>query len=87
MLTAAALAFLVNIGGALFNWIFQRAGRTATQVVIFALALIAAVYWQYSAAVPAVQNVVAAAILLFSLAVTFYEVLLGYFPLFKGPAA
>ena len=42
MLTAAALAFLLNIAGGVFNWIFQKAGRLTTQVVLFALALIGA---------------------------------------------
>lgn len=85
MLTAAALVFLINVGTAVFNWLFQRVGRFGTQVFIFALALIAALYWQYGTQFPSLQGYVQAAIVLFSLAVAFYEVLLRYFPAFSGP--
>lgn len=85
MLTAAALAFAVNIGGAVFNWIFQKAGRVTTQVVIFTLAVIAAIATEYGSAIPHFQDVLTGAIVLFSMAVAFYEVILGYFPLFAGP--
>lgn len=85
MLTAAALAFAINIGGGIFNWIFQKAGRLATQATIFVLALLAAVYWQYHGLVPGLADVITGAIVLFSMAVAFYEVLLGYFPAFAGP--
>ncbi len=82
MLTAAGLAFLVNVGGAAFNWLFARVGRIGTQVAIFILALAAAIYWQYGAAYSYIAQ---AAIVLFSMAVAFYEVLLRYFPAFSGP--
>lgn len=85
MLTAASLAFIVNIGGAVFNWIFRKAGRRVTQIVIFLIALFAATYYQYGAQFPVFQSAVAGAIVLFSMAVAFYEVLLKYFPLFAGP--
>lgn len=85
MLTAAALAFAVNLAGAVFNWVFQKAGRLTTQVVIFALALLAAVYYQYFADIPSVSNAVQIAIVIFSMAVSFYEVLLKYSPVFSGP--
>jgi hypothetical protein len=85
MLTAAALAFLVNIGGAVFNWVFKKVGRGVTQGVIFALALIAAVYWQYGSAFPTLQNYISVAVVIFSMAVAFYEVILRYFPTFSGP--
>lgn len=85
MLTATALAFAVNIAGALFNWIFQKAGRVTTQVVIFSFALIAALYARYGSALPSLQEWVQTAIVIFSLAVSFYEVILNYFPAFSGP--
>lgn len=85
MLTAAALAFLVNVGGAAFNWLFQRVGRVGTQVAIFILALATAGYYQYSVNFPDLVSVVQTAIVLFSMAVAFYEVILSYFPLFSGP--
>ncbi len=85
MLTAAGLAFLVNIGGAIFNWIYKKAGRFTTQCVIFALALLAALWFQYSAGYPQLQGILTSAVVLFSMAVAFYEVILGYFPVFSGP--
>jgi len=85
MLTTAGLAFLINIGTAVFNWLFQKVGRVGTQVFIFVLALIGAAYAQYGSAFPSFQNDLAAAVILFSLAVAFYEVLLRYFPAFSGP--
>lgn len=85
MLTATALAFMVNIAGAAFNWLYQKSGRVTTQVVIFMLALIAAVYYQYLAHIPGIQEAVQMAIILFSMAVAFYEVILRYFPFFSGP--
>jgi hypothetical protein len=85
MLTAAALAFLVNIGGAVFNWVFKKVGRIGTQVVIFALALLAAAYYQYSVDYPDVVATVQSAVVLFSIAVAFYEVVLNRFPIFSGP--
>ena len=87
MLTVSALAFLINVGTAVFNWVFQKVGRVGTQVFIFALALAGAAYAQYGSAFPTFQNELAAAVILFSLAVAFYEVLLRYFPLFSGPQA
>jgi len=85
MLTVAAIAFIVNLGGAVFNWIFQKAGRVATQVFIFALALVAALYATYASDYPSIQQAVQTAIVIFSLAVAFYEVILKYFPAFSGP--
>lgn len=85
MLTATALAFAVNVAGAAFNWIFQRVGRVGTQIVIFVFALVAALWYTYSTSFPGVSQYLQITLVIFSLAVTFYEVLLGYFPAFKGP--
>ena len=85
MLTAAALAFIINVATAVFNWVFQKVGRVGTQVFIFVLALGAAAYSQYGSQFPTFQNDLTAAIVLFSLAVAFYEVILKYFPAFSGP--
>lgn len=85
MLTATALAFAVNVGGAVFNWIFKEVGRVGTQIVLFALALIAAFWYTYGANFPGIGNYLGIALTIFSLAVTFYEVLLRYFPMFSGP--
>lgn len=84
MLTVSALAFLVNIGGAIFNWTYKEAGRVWTQVIIFALALIAALWYLYQGLVPNLQSYLTAAVGVFCLAVAFYEVILGYFPAFSG---
>lgn len=85
MLTAAALAFLLNVAGGVFNWIFKKAGRLTTQVVLFVIALAVAMYWQYGTESPTLVNAVQIAIVLFSMSVGIYEVLLRYFPLFSGP--
>ena len=87
MLTVSALAFLINIGTAVFNWIFQKVGRVGTQIFIFVLALGGAAYAQYGSAFPTFQSYLTAAVILFSLSVAFYEVLLRYFPAFSGPQA
>lgn len=86
MLTATALAFAVNIGGAVFNWVFQRVGRVWTQVAIFALAVLAAIYYQYSTDFPGIVNLVQVSVVIFSMAVAFYEVLLKQIAsVFSGP--
>lgn len=85
MLTAAALAFVINIAGAAFNWIYKEAGRFTTQVVLFMVALIAAGWYTYGNNFPGIGMYLGIALTIFSLAVTFYEVLLKYFPLFSGP--
>jgi len=86
-MTEIALVFLVNaITSVVKRWIFPKYGKFGVQVIAFALATIGAVYYTYHNEIPGLQNVVAAAISLFSLAVAFYEVILQYIPLFKGPA-
>ncbi len=85
MLTGAALALAINVLTAVFNWVYQKAGRVVTQVFIFVLALIGAAYWQYHGLLPGVAALIAGAVAIFSLAVAFYEVILSYFPLFTGP--
>jgi hypothetical protein len=85
MLTAAALAFAVNLGGAIFNWIFQKVGRVGTQIVLFVLATAAALWYTYGSQFPGLGQLLQMALVIFSLAVAFYEVLLKYFPMFSGP--
>ena len=81
------IMFAINILTSIVKrWIFPKWGAFGTQVFAFALALIGATYWMYSSQVPGLEAVVAGAIGLFSLAVTFYEVILQHIPLFKGPA-
>lgn len=82
MLTAAALALLVNVATGIFNWMFAKVGRVGTQIFIFVIALFAALYWQYG---QAYSEIVQTAIILFCMAVGFYEAILQYFPIFKGP--
>lgn len=85
LLTGIALTFAVNIGGAVFNWIYNKAGRTTTQIVIFVLALIAALVYQYQAQIPGLWGWLQTGALIFSGAVAIYEVILTYFPTFAGP--
>ena len=81
------IIFAINIVTSIVKrWIFPKWGAIGTQVFAFGLALIGAVYWTYSSQVPGLEAIVASAIGLFSLAVTFYEVILQHIPLFKGPA-
>lgn len=87
MLTAAALTFAVNVATAVLKWLTGRIGKLGTQIVVFALALVAALFWTYQEQVPGLAAVIAAAIGIFSMAVAFYEVVLSRIPFFKGPEA
>jgi hypothetical protein len=78
----AAAVFAVNVlSSVLKKYVMPRFGKTGVQVVVFALAMIAAVYMNYGASV---EYYVAQAIGIFALAVSLYEVLLSRITFFKG---
>lgn len=78
------IVFAINIlTSVVKKWIFPKWGKFGVQLFVFALALIGAAYLTYEAQIPGLSAVVAAAFGLFSLAVTFYEVILSYIPIFK----
>lgn len=86
MLTAAALSFLVNVATSLLQWVMGKFGRVATQVVVFVLALVAALFVHFDFFTPGIKAYFLTAVAIFVVAVTFYEVVLQYFPFFKGPS-
>lgn len=86
MLTTAALAFVVNIGATVFKYLYSKIGTAGTQAVVFGLAVLAALYYQYSAQVPGLVELVKATLVIFSSSVAIYEVILSRFDFFKSPA-
>jgi hypothetical protein len=86
MITAAALAFAVNVANAVIRWAFGRFGKLATQVLVFVLATVAAVLWYYRLQIPGLLDLAKTVAIIFSLNVAFYEVALSRLSFFKGPA-
>ncbi len=85
-MTEASLVLAVTVLTSIIKrWVYPKYGRIGTQVLAFALATIGATYYVYAKNIPGLQEIVTAAITLFSLSVAFYEVLLQYIPAFKGP--
>lgn len=85
MLTTAAVTFVINIVTSIFKgYISPRFGKVGVHVVLFAAALIGAAYLTYGQSFAPLQQIVEAACALFVLAISFYEILLGYFPVFKN---
>lgn len=78
MFTTAALAVLVSVGTTIFKWFYSKVGRVGTQIVVFILALIGALYYSYQGTVPGLRTYFENAVTIFCVAVAFYEVLLGY---------
>lgn len=87
LISAAALVFGINILTSLIKrWVYPTFGAFGVQVVAFALAMIGTLYVLYGGQYPGLVQLVAAAGLIFSTAVTFYEVILQHIPAFQGPA-
>lgn len=85
LLTAAALTFVVNLATAVFKWMFGKIGQTGTQAVVFVLALVAALFVHFDFFTPGIKEWIITGGAIFSVAVTFYEVVLSKFDFFKGP--
>jgi len=84
ILSAAALAFIVNILTSVSkNWIRPKFGVLGVHIVAFILATIGAVYFVYGGNYPGLMNVIGAGGVIFSMAVTFYEVILHRITVFK----
>lgn len=82
MITGASVVLLVNVlATVLKKYVAPKFGRTGVQVTVFVLALIGAIYMNYGADY---KVYLAEAALVFSLAVTLYEVILNRLPFFKG---
>lgn len=85
LLTVGALTFAVNILTSLLKrYIYPKYGKIGVQIVAFVLASIGAVYFTYLRHNQVFSEIVGAALGLFSLSVTFYEVVLQYIPWFKA---
>ena len=83
MLTATAIVAGINIlTEVLKKFIYPRFGAFGVQMVAYILAFIAAVYIIYGGNIPGIKEVLVAAGLLFSTAITVYEVLLKNIPYF-----
>lgn len=86
-LTVAAITFAVNILTSLLKgFVYPKFGKLGVQVVAFVLAAIGAWYFIYGQHIASLASFVVAALAIFSLSVTFYEVILQHLPWFKGDA-
>lgn len=85
LITAGALAFGINIiVSAVKRWIYPKFGAFGVQVTAFVLAGLGALYVLYGGHFPGLQEFLLAAGAVFSTTVTFYEVVLQHFDIFKG---
>lgn len=85
-MTGTALVIVINVFTSIIKqWIYPKFGRVGVQIVAFVLALIGSAYYIYLKNIVSIETFVAGALTLFSLAVTFYEVILQYVPFFQAP--
>lgn len=85
MLGSAAVLLLVNAATSfLKKWVYPRWGKPGVHALVFTLSMVVALYVTFGEKVPSLQIFVIASIGVFSTAVTVYEVLLQYIPMFKG---
>lgn len=85
MLTAAAVILVINVASSILKrWIYPKFGRTGVQVTVYAISLIGALYYSFSGQIEGLKKIVEASLSIFSLSVTFYEVVLSRFRWFKG---
>lgn len=76
ILSASALAVLVNLFTYLTStYIVPRWGKTGVQAIVAFFALASALYFTYLQYLPSVKSFLTAAVAIFSLAVSFYEVI------------
>lgn len=84
-MSAIAIVFAVNLLTSLIKrWVVPNWGSFGVQAVAFGLAVIGALYYTYAEQIPGLTAVVSVAIGIFSLSVTFYEVILQRIGFFKG---
>lgn len=84
-MTEIVIVFAVNVLTSVFKrWIEPKWGRIGVQISVFVLALIGAVYVTYGPLFASIQDIVTQGLIIFSLAITFYEVVLNRIALFKG---
>lgn len=83
-MTELAIVFLVNaVTSFLKGYVYPHFGKIGVHILIFAAALVGALYATYSEQFMSLRQILTEAIALFALSVSFYEVLLQYFPMFK----
>lgn len=88
MLTTASIVFAVNVLSSILKRVVApKWGTFGTQVVVFVLALIGALYFTLQGSFPGIVDWVKQGLQIFALAVTLYEVILSRIPLFKGSSA
>lgn len=81
-----ATVFAVNVlTSILKRWVEPRYGKIGVQVTVFLLSAVGAWYILYGKEIIELQNLMGAAIGVFSLSVSLYEVLLKHIGIFKGP--
>lgn len=84
MITIGAITFAINVAVSILKrWIYPKYGKLGVQVSAFVISLIAALYISYRDQFPGLEEFVIAALALFSLTVTFYEVVLEKISWFK----
>lgn len=84
-ITMAAIAFAVNILTSITKkYVYPRYGKVGVQFVVFFLAFIGAWYFMYGQQIESLSKIVVSALGVFSMSVTFYEVILQRLPWFKA---
>lgn len=79
-----AIIFLVNVFSSfLKRWIYPKYGATGIQVTVFVLALIGSIYLSFRDSISGLREVVEGALVIFSIAVSFYEVILSKLTWFR----
>lgn len=87
-ITMAAVAFAVNLLTSIVKkYVYPRYGKVGVQFVAFALAFIGAWYFIYGQQIESLSKFVVSALGIFSMSVTFYEVILQNLPWFKSKGA
>lgn len=85
MFSAGAIILLVNtLSSFLKRWIMPKYGVVGVQLTVFVLSTIAAVYITLKSTYPQLSVFFNALVAVFSLSVSFYEVILQHIPWFKG---
>lgn len=88
MLPAVAITFIINIATSFLKKVaFPRVGKVGVHIILFICAMIGAAYYTYLQHIASFKIVVENALALFAMAITLYEVILGYFPIFDSKTA
>ena len=87
-ISAAAIAFAVNVVSSLMKtFIYPRFGKLGVQIFAFILASVGSWFFIYGQHIASLATFATSALAIFSLSVTFYEVILSRLDVFKVKTA